>query len=73
MSGTTAMESPKLKATRSMLSKASLLGKSTAINVYPGKKSKKGNPTIIRKTLEGMKMTIAMSRIVSRFRNRSSF
>jgi len=67
------MESPKLKAARCMLPKLSLLGKSAAANVYPGKKSKKGNPTIIRKMLEGKKVMITISRIVRTSRNRSSF
>jgi len=38
MSGTTAMESPKLKVSLSMLSKAFLLGKGAASSVYLGKK-----------------------------------
>lgn len=63
MDAATAMERVKLKATRPILSKAFLLGKRTAINVYPGKKSNKGNPSIIRKPLDWKKVMIIMSRI----------
>ncbi|GAI41412.1 unnamed protein product [marine sediment metagenome] len=73
MSGTTAMEKPKLKATRSALPRAFFLGKRAAINVYPGKNSMKGKPRIIRKTLEAKKVTIIMSRIAKTFMSRSSF
>ncbi len=73
MHATTAMERAKLKATRSMLSKSFLLGKRAAINVYPGKKSKKGSPRITRKTLDWKKVMIIMSRITRILIKRSSF
>ncbi len=67
------MESPKLKATRSMLSRELPLGKSADTNVYPGKKSKKANPKIMRRTLEGKSVMTSMSKITRIFRSRSSF
>ena len=73
MSGTTAMESPKLKASLSIPSKALFLGKRTAINVYPGRNSMKGNPKIIRKTFEGKKVMTIMSRIARIFISSNSF
>jgi len=73
MSGTTAMESPKLKATLSMLARAFFLGKRATINVYPGKNNSKGNPRIIRKTFEGKKVMTIMSRIARIFISSNSF
>jgi len=73
MSATAATESPKLKATLSMLPRASLLGKSATINVYPGKKSTKGNPKTMRQTLDGKKVAIIMTGIATMFMSRSSF
>ena len=70
---TIAMERAKLKATRSILPKALLLGKRAATNVYPGKKSKKGSPRITRKTLDWKKVMIIMSRITRILIKRSSF
>ena len=67
------MESPKLKATLSMLPRASLLGKSATTNVYPGKKSTKGDPKTICQTLDGKKVAIIMSGIARVFISRSSF
>jgi len=71
--GTTAIESPQLRPARSMPSKAFAFGKSAAINVYPGRKSTKGNPRIIRKMLEGKKVMIIMSRTARAFSSSSSF
>jgi len=73
MHAVTAMERAKLRATRSMLSKALLLGKRTATNVYPGKKSEKGNPRIILKTPDWKKVMIIMSKITRIHMSGSSF
>ena len=65
ISGTTAMESPKLKATLSTPLRLSLLGNSAAIKVYPGKKSRNGSPNITRAMVEGKKAMTTMSKMVT--------
>ena len=65
ISGTTAIESPKLKATLSTPPKLPFLGNSAAIKVYPGKKSTNGSPRIIRAMVEGEKAMTTASRMVN--------
>ena len=64
MRGTTAMERPKLKATRSIDPIASLWGKRAAMSVYPGKNSRKGRPIIIRGILLGTRAVESASSAV---------
>jgi hypothetical protein len=73
MVGTTTMESPKLKATLSILPKASFLGKSATTNVYPGKNKIKGDPKTICRALDEKKVAVIISGIARIFMIRSSF
>ena len=47
--------------------KVLFLEKRTAINVYQGRNSRKGNLRVIRKTFEGKKVMTIMSRIARIF------
>ena len=73
ISETIAMENPKLKATLSMLPREFVLGKRATINIYPGKNNNKGNPKIIRKTLEEEKAITMMSSIAGAITSRGLF
>ena len=57
------MESPKLRATLSILPRAAFLGKRAAMSVYPGKKRIKGNPRTMRSGFEGRNAMIIIRRM----------
>jgi len=67
------MESPKLRATLSILPRSAFLGKRAAMSVYPGKKRIKGNPSTMRSGFEGTRVMMIIRRMERIFIAASSF